>query len=136
METVLYLLPAIIALKRRHRHVWAIVIMNIFLGWTGFAWVFVLAWACVDVPGPIRGRSPEPEPAALAWWKAQSAPSRITARSSLSGSRTTPAAAGPSPSITGLSVGWPGSRVAISSAAGSPPTAPRSSSWTERQTFI
>jgi hypothetical protein len=64
VETVLYLLPAIIALKRRHRHVWAIVIMNIFLGWTGFAWVFVLAWACVDVPGPIRGRSPEPEPAA------------------------------------------------------------------------
>ncbi len=43
--SVPYFLPAIIATVRRHRHMLAIWLLNIFAGWTGIGWVVVAIWA-------------------------------------------------------------------------------------------
>lgn len=40
-----YFVPAIIAWQRRHRHRVAILVLNIFLGWTFIGWVIALVWA-------------------------------------------------------------------------------------------
>jgi hypothetical protein len=40
----LYLLPAIVADARRHRHFIAISLLNVFLGWTFVGWVIALIW--------------------------------------------------------------------------------------------
>lgn len=42
---MLYFLPAIIAKDRRHHNYVAILILNIFLGWTFLGWVIALVWA-------------------------------------------------------------------------------------------
>lgn len=44
----LYFLPTIIAYHRRHRNLLAILILNIFLGWTLLGWVGALVWACLQ----------------------------------------------------------------------------------------
>ena len=44
----LYFLPTIIALVRRARNTLAIVLMNIFAGWTFIGWVIALVWSLVD----------------------------------------------------------------------------------------
>jgi hypothetical protein len=46
MSTTLYFLPTIVAVRRGHRHAGAVAVANVFLGWTGFAWVLTWAWAC------------------------------------------------------------------------------------------
>lgn len=42
----MYLLPTIIAFKRRHMSRVAIAIINIFFGWTIYGWWTALLWAC------------------------------------------------------------------------------------------
>lgn len=42
---ILYFLPAIVAKDRRHRNFPAILVLNIFLGWTFIGWVIALVWA-------------------------------------------------------------------------------------------
>jgi hypothetical protein len=42
----MYLLPTIIAFKRRHMSRVAIAIINIFFGWTIYGWWNALIWAC------------------------------------------------------------------------------------------
>lgn len=42
---VMYLLPAIVALARRHRNKGAIVALNFLLGWTFFGWVGAFVWS-------------------------------------------------------------------------------------------
>ena len=42
---VLYFLPSIIALVRSKRDIVAIVLLNLFLGWTVIGWVVALVWA-------------------------------------------------------------------------------------------
>ncbi len=44
----LYFLPTIIALARRARNALAIVLVNIFAGWTFIGWVIALVWSLVD----------------------------------------------------------------------------------------
>jgi Superinfection immunity protein len=44
-----YLVPAIVAVERRHHNADAIAILNIFLGWTFIGWVVALVWACTAV---------------------------------------------------------------------------------------
>lgn len=39
-------LPTIIACRKRHRHATIIFILNVFLGYTGIAWLIALIWAC------------------------------------------------------------------------------------------
>jgi len=51
----LYFLPSIIALARNKRDIVAIVLLNLFLGWTAVGWIVALVWAVkVDVPAPAR----------------------------------------------------------------------------------
>ena len=41
---VLYFLPSIIALLRRHQ-VMAIILLNLLLGWTALGWIVALVWS-------------------------------------------------------------------------------------------
>lgn len=41
-----YLLPAIVAEKRKHHNTLAIFVFNLLLGWTFLGWVLALVWAC------------------------------------------------------------------------------------------
>jgi hypothetical protein len=41
----LYFLPSIIAFKRGHPNAGAILVLNIFLGWTGLGWIGALVWS-------------------------------------------------------------------------------------------
>lgn len=43
----LYFLPTIIAAIRRSKNLVAIVLLNVFLGWTFIAWVIILVWSLV-----------------------------------------------------------------------------------------
>ena len=45
---VLYFLPSIVAGRRNHSNSSAIVIVNLFLGWTFLGWVVALAWSYTD----------------------------------------------------------------------------------------
>src|SRR5262249_8158542 len=45
----LYLLPALVALTRRHHNAGAIFLLNLFLGWTLVGWVVALVWAATQV---------------------------------------------------------------------------------------
>ena len=47
ISLVLYFLPTIIAVVRHHRNLLAIVLVNIFLGWTVIGWFVALIWAIV-----------------------------------------------------------------------------------------
>lgn len=42
---VLYFLPSIIALVRSKRDLFAIFLLNFFLGWTFIGWIVALVWA-------------------------------------------------------------------------------------------
>jgi len=41
-----YFVPTVVALIRRHHQTGAVVIVNLFLGWTVIGWVVALAMAC------------------------------------------------------------------------------------------
>jgi hypothetical protein len=47
----IYLLPTFVAAARKHRNLVAILIINLFLGWTLLGWVGALVWAVI-VTGP------------------------------------------------------------------------------------
>ena len=47
LGTVLYFLPTIIALSMRKKQSPAIVLLNIFGGWTGIGWLVALIWAAI-----------------------------------------------------------------------------------------
>jgi hypothetical protein len=52
---VMYFLPSIIALARNKRDTTAILLLNLFLGWTVIVWVVALVWAAkTDVPMVVR----------------------------------------------------------------------------------
>lgn len=42
----LYFLPYINALSRKHRSAGAILVINLFLGWTVIGWIVALSWSC------------------------------------------------------------------------------------------
>lgn len=52
---VMYFLPTIVALVRSKRDITAILLLNLFLGWTGIGWVVALVWASKhDAPMYVR----------------------------------------------------------------------------------
>jgi hypothetical protein len=52
---VMYFLPSVIALVRSKRDISAILLLNLFLGWTFIGWVVALVWAVkTDVPVVVR----------------------------------------------------------------------------------
>jgi Superinfection immunity protein len=44
----IYFLPTIVAMLRGHNNSAAILIVNLFLGWTFLGWVASLAWSCTN----------------------------------------------------------------------------------------
>lgn len=54
---LLYLLPAFIAAVRRRPNTAAILVLNLFLGWTFIGWVGSLIWA-VSTPKEMRSSGP------------------------------------------------------------------------------
>lgn len=52
---VMYFLPSIIALARRHSYVRSMFVLNIILGWTFFGWVALFVWSlATQTQGRIR----------------------------------------------------------------------------------
>ena len=50
---ILYFVPVIVALARRHvPHLGSVIVVNVFLGWTVVGWVVALAMACRSRPQP------------------------------------------------------------------------------------
>ncbi len=47
MAMAIYAVPTIVAVLRGHRNVAAIVVINLFLGWTLVGWVGALVWAVI-----------------------------------------------------------------------------------------
>jgi len=45
--TIVYFLPTIIALAMRKKQRLAIILLNIFGGWTGIGWLVALIWAAI-----------------------------------------------------------------------------------------
>jgi hypothetical protein len=41
-----YFLPTIVAWRRQHQSETAIMVLNLFLGWTFLGWLIALVWAC------------------------------------------------------------------------------------------
>jgi hypothetical protein len=55
--TAIYFIPMMVANSRHHRNTAAIVVLNLFLGWTFVGWVVSLAWAFtgeIEDPGPRK----------------------------------------------------------------------------------
>lgn len=61
-SVILYWIPTVVALVRRHEipNVGSIVIINLFLGWTLVGWVVALAMACRSRPQPVMMMVPAP----------------------------------------------------------------------------
>ncbi len=49
-----YFVPTAVAVKRAHHQLSAILIVNVFLGWTFIGWVVALAMAFTQVEAPRR----------------------------------------------------------------------------------
>jgi hypothetical protein len=47
-----YVAPWIIAVSRNHPNMGAIVVVNLFLGWTFIGWVVALAWSVSAIKRP------------------------------------------------------------------------------------
>ncbi|PLP99453.1 superinfection immunity protein [Cupriavidus pauculus] len=45
---VVYFVPSVVATLRQHRHLAAIVALNILLGWTFLGWTVSLVWALMN----------------------------------------------------------------------------------------
>jgi hypothetical protein len=59
----IYFLPTIIAMARGHKNTAAILVVNMFLGWTFLGWVGALAWSCTNNVTAVNvnlGVTPEP----------------------------------------------------------------------------
>ena len=44
----LYVLPTIIAVKKEKQQQSAIIVLNIFFGWTGICWLIALIWSLLE----------------------------------------------------------------------------------------
>lgn len=49
IPALLYFIPAIIAIARRHHNAMAIFLTNLFLGWSVIGWIVALIWAFTSV---------------------------------------------------------------------------------------
>jgi hypothetical protein len=50
VAAVVYLLPAIVAHKRRHPQQLAITVLTVLLGWSVLGWIIAMVWACTATP--------------------------------------------------------------------------------------
>tara|TARA_Y100000310_G_scaffold50306_1_gene46363 strand:+ start:33 stop:296 length:264 start_codon:yes stop_codon:yes gene_type:complete len=54
---LIYFIPSIIARKRKHPNRVAILVLNLFLGWTFLGWVAALVWAFTIPRGYTQDQS-------------------------------------------------------------------------------
>jgi hypothetical protein len=55
MGFAMYFLPSIVAIVRNKRDTTAILLLNLFLGWSVIGWIVALVWAVkTDVPLMVR----------------------------------------------------------------------------------
>jgi hypothetical protein len=55
MGFAMYFLPSILAIVRNKRDTTAILLLNLFLGWSVIGWIVALVWAVkTDVPLMVR----------------------------------------------------------------------------------
>jgi Superinfection immunity protein len=59
MILMTYFIPTGIALARGHHQKWAILAVNLLLGWTVLGWFVALAWALTQVRGYYRALHPK-----------------------------------------------------------------------------
>lgn len=45
----IYFIPTMVAMSREHHNRFAILVLNVFLGWTFIGWVIALVWALTEV---------------------------------------------------------------------------------------
>lgn len=45
---LMYFLPAVVSNSRNHKNKPAIIVLNLFLGWTMIGWVAAMIWAFTD----------------------------------------------------------------------------------------
>jgi len=57
---ILYFTPTLVAKQRAHSKYSAILILNVFLGWTFLGWVGALVWAHTENNPPAKPARPEP----------------------------------------------------------------------------
>ena len=43
-----YFAPTIVCVQREHNNMTAIIVLNLFTGWTMIGWFVALVWACTD----------------------------------------------------------------------------------------
>lgn len=51
---VAYVIPSIIAIRRKHHSVGAIIAVNLLLGWSLIGWVIALVWSLTDPSPTVR----------------------------------------------------------------------------------
>lgn len=59
---LIYFTPSLLALSRNHHNSMAIIMLNLFLGWTFLGWVLALIWAGTAVspiPGAYQNHKPD-----------------------------------------------------------------------------
>lgn len=49
-----YFFPSLVAGVRHHHNATAILVLNIFLGWTVLGWIVALVWSCTAVAKPAK----------------------------------------------------------------------------------
>jgi ribosomal protein S27E len=54
ISLAVYFLPTIIAVVGTHHNAGAILVLNLFLGWTFLGWVVALVWACTQSDPRLR----------------------------------------------------------------------------------
>lgn len=55
IPALLYFIPAIVAIARKHHNAMAIFLTNLFLGWSVIGWIVALIWSFTAVER--RGRA-------------------------------------------------------------------------------
>lgn len=56
LAIILYFLPSIVAERRSHNNLTAIVLINAIFGWTVLGWIGALVWAVANPPATGNGQ--------------------------------------------------------------------------------
>ncbi len=56
VTVLLYFIPSVVALMRRHAYLKQVLVLNVILGWSTIGWVALLVWAFVggEIPDKLK----------------------------------------------------------------------------------
>lgn len=77
IAALLYFVPAVVARIREHQNAGAIVLLNLFLGWTLLGWVVALVWAFTEVRKAPSEEDSKKCPACAEWVKREAVKCRF-----------------------------------------------------------